>query len=76
MISELDTIVLTKDLQKHNLSKGDVGAVVMVYNDGEAFEVEFVTLNGETIAVETINAEFVRAVNNNDIMHVRELTTV
>lgn len=76
MIKELDTIVLTKDLPEHHLSKGDVGAVVMVYNNGEAYEVEFVTLNGETIAVETINATFIRAVNNKDVMHVRELTTV
>lgn len=76
MINELDTIVLTKDLPEYKLSKGDVGTVVMVYDNDIAYEVEFVTLNGETIAVETISAEFVRAVNNKDIMHVRELITV
>ncbi len=76
MINELDSIVLTKDLPNLNLTKGDVGVVVMVYNNGEAYEIEFVTLNGETIAVETINAEFVRSVNNRDIMHVRELITI
>jgi len=43
MISELDMVVLTRDLSEHGLQKGDVGTIVHVYNVGAAYEVEFVT---------------------------------
>jgi len=32
MISELDMVVLTRDLSEHGLQKGDVGTIVHVYN--------------------------------------------
>ena len=51
MIRELDTVVLAKDLRIYGLKRGDVGAVVHCYADGKAFEVEFVTGDGKTIAV-------------------------
>ncbi len=54
MIKELDIVVLTRDLPEHGLKRGDVGTVVMVYGDGKAFEVEFVSSDGETIALETL----------------------
>jgi Domain of unknown function (DUF4926) len=34
MISELDMVVLTRDLSEHGLQKGDVGIIVHVYNGG------------------------------------------
>ena len=34
MISELDMVVLTRDLSEHGLQKGDVGTIVQVYNVG------------------------------------------
>ena len=43
MIKELDTVVLAKDLKEYQLTRGDVGAVVHVYEGGKAYEVEFVT---------------------------------
>jgi hypothetical protein len=33
---------------------GDIGTVVLVYRGGEAYEVEFVAADGNTIAVETL----------------------
>ena len=51
MIKELDTAVLAKDLKGHHLKRGDVGAVLHIYESGKAFEVEFVTGAGETVAV-------------------------
>ena len=41
MIDELDTVVLSHDIDEHGLKKGDIGAVVHCYSDGLAFEVEF-----------------------------------
>lgn len=41
MIKELDTIVLTHDIEEHGLEKGDIGVAVHCYGDGSAYEVEF-----------------------------------
>ena len=43
MIRELDTVVLTHDVEELQLKNGDVGAVVHCYPGGSSFEVEFVT---------------------------------
>ena len=42
-IRELDCVALLNDLPTAGLSKGQTGAVVLVHNGGEAFEVEFPT---------------------------------
>ena len=73
MIRELDTVVLTRDLDESGLKSGDLGAVVHRYQDGAAFEVEFVTAEGKTVAVLTLNAQDVRPLGKRDILHVREL---
>ena len=41
---------------------GDVGTVVHVYPDGAAYEVEFFTPDGDTVAVVTVEASGVRPV--------------
>jgi hypothetical protein len=72
-IKEHDCVVLTKNLPEENLEAGDVGTVVHVHRDGLAYEVEFVTLAGQTVAVATVAASDVRPVGKRDISHVREL---
>lgn len=47
-IELLDAVALTEDIPEHELHRGQVGTVVEVFNDGEAFEVEFADLNGRT----------------------------
>lgn len=69
---ELDTVVLDRDLPEHGLRKGDLGAVVQVY-EPEALEVEFVTASGRTQALETLRAGDVRAVKDEDLISVRSL---
>jgi hypothetical protein len=73
MIQELDTVVLTRDIPEHKLNKGDLGAVVLVHGQGTAFEVEFVTLGGETLALITLPAEAVRKATGREIAHAREV---
>ncbi len=73
MIKELDTVVLSRDIPDHGLTRGDIGAVVNCYNIGEAFEVEFITGQGETVAVVTLNVEHVRMMQDEEILHVRKL---
>jgi hypothetical protein len=58
------------------LRAGDVGAVVHVHAGGPAFELEFVTFTGRTIAVVMVEAAQVRPVGNRDVSHVRELAAV
>jgi len=76
MIKEHDCVVLTDRLPKEGLESGDVGTVVHVHKDGAAYEVEFATLSGETIAVATVKAGNLRPVGKRDVNHVRELKTV
>jgi len=73
MIQELDTVVLTHDIEEHGLRAGDMGAVVLCHGSGEAFEVEFVTGEGETVAVLTLRAQEVRPMLAQEILHAREL---
>jgi len=73
MIRELDTVVLARDLEAYGLKRGDVGAVVHCYTDGKAFEVEFVTGEGKTIAVVTLAASDIRPMCREEILHVRAL---
>jgi hypothetical protein len=73
MINEHDRVVLTEALPNEGLEAGDVGTVVHVYKDGEAYEVEFLTLDGQTAAVATVQASQVRPVTGREINHVREL---
>jgi hypothetical protein len=48
-----------------------VGAVVHVYEGGKAYEVEFVTGEGETVAVTTLSKSDIRPMQRADILHVR-----
>ncbi len=72
-IKEHDCVVLTKNLPEESLEAGDVGTVVHIHRGGLAYEVEFVTLAGRTVAVATVEASDVRPVGKRDISHVREL---
>ena len=66
----MDTIVLDRDVPEHGLRKGDLGAIVEVY-EPDAFEVEFVTASGKTAALLTLNARDVRPVADDDLVSVR-----
>lgn len=56
-IKLFDTVALLEDLPEENLWRGQVGAIVEVYNDGEAFEVEFVDTNGQTYGLLALRPE-------------------
>ena len=67
MIKEHDRVVLNTSLPNEGLEAGDVGTVVHTYKDGQAYEVEFVTLDGHTSAVATLGASQVRPVTRRDL---------
>ena len=51
MIREHDCIVFTDDIPAEGLQSGDMGTVVHIHPNAAAYEVEFVTLTGLTVAV-------------------------
>jgi hypothetical protein len=73
MIQELDRVVLTRSLKALGLKTGDIGTVVLVHDGGRGFEVEFVTLGGDTVAVTTLSADDVRPVGRHEIAHARSV---
>lgn len=72
---ELDLVVLTHPIAAHGLEAGDIGTIVYAYQDGQAYEVEFVTAEGATVAVLTLTGADVRPRAAREILHVRALRT-
>jgi hypothetical protein len=70
MIKELDTIVLTEDLPEHGLQRGDLGTVVLLHG-AEGYEVEFMTLDGQTLAVASLSPRQVRPIGRREIAQAR-----
>jgi hypothetical protein len=73
VIEELEIVALNHDLPSAGLKAGDKGTVVMVFNDGEAYEVEFVSPDGCTLALETLRAGEVRPVRGREAALAREI---
>lgn len=46
-IKLLDVVALTQDISEHNLKRGDIGTVVEILSNGNAYEVEFSNDNGQ-----------------------------
>ena len=74
MIKEHDCVVLMQDLPDAGLKAGDIGTVVHIHQNVAGYEVEFMTLAGETLAVETLLSSQVRPIARRDVAHVREMT--
>jgi hypothetical protein len=73
MIKEHDRVVLKTSVPGQGLKAGDVGTVIHIYKPAAAFEVEFLTLHGETVAMATLKASQVRPVQKREITHARLL---
>jgi hypothetical protein len=76
MLQEHERVVLTVSVPDEGLEAGDVGTIVHVYSDNEAYEVEFVALDGHTTAVTTLEMGQVRPVTSRDMTHTREIQGV
>jgi Domain of unknown function (DUF4926) len=73
MINELYRVVLTTDLPEYHLKTGDIGTVVLVHQEGLGYEVEFMTLTGETIAIVSLFNYQVRPIATREIAQARVL---
>ena len=72
MIKLYDRVVLTADVSEM-FQPGDVGTVVMIHEQGKGYEVEFFTLHGETLGVETLLCEQIRPIEADEMAHVRKI---
>lgn len=76
MLKENETIVLTADVQGdegEELKRGDVGTIVHVHPGNEAIVVEFMSLDGTTVAIATVLSSESRPVRSSDITHARTI---
>ena len=72
----------TRSGRPHGISTSAIGgstplsafpASVHIHRDETAYEVEFLILTGQTVAVATVLASNLRSVSRRDVTHVREL---
>ena len=70
--STLDVVVLNRDLPEHGLKSGDVGTVVMLHAS-VGYEVEYIALDGETLAVTSLAVNEVRPIARGEIAHARTI---
>ena len=71
MVREHDRVVLMADLPQQNLVAGDIGTVVLIHRYRVGYEVKFVALNGETVAVVSVAPAQVRPIARREIAHAR-----
>ncbi len=71
MIAELDRVILTTAISEYGLEQGDIGTVVLIHQGGKGYEVEFMTLDGETVAIVSLFAAQVRPIGSREIAHAR-----
>jgi hypothetical protein len=70
-MQELERVALTEDLSEHDLKMGDIGMIVHVYGDRKGYEVEFVTLNGDLVALVSVYPSQIRPLESNEIASAR-----
>jgi hypothetical protein len=73
MIAEHDRVVLRSNLPEHQLVAGDIGTVVYVHRNEAGYEVEFMALDGETVAVVTLLPAQIRPIARREIAHARRV---
>ena len=64
----------TQNFSNSLLEIGDIGTVVFVYKQQKGYEVEFMTLTGETVAVISVLPSQVRTIRDREIAHIRAIS--
>lgn len=76
MLKEHQQIVLTAPAtgdEQQKLQPGDVGTIIHIHPNQQAFVAEFSSLDGETVAIATILPSQARPVTNSDFTHARTM---
>ncbi len=78
MFKEHEQIVLTAEVlgdEGEALKPGDVGTLIHIHPNEEAAVVEFLSLDGGTVALATVLPSQMRPVTGADLTHARTVTT-
>ena len=73
MIQDLERVALKDDLPEHGLKADDIGMVVHIYGEHKGYEVEFVTVNGELIALASVYPSQIRRLEQDEIASARRV---
>lgn len=76
MIEELERVALTSDWPEHGLKAGDIGMVAHIYGEHQGYEVEFVTVNGELIALVSVYPSQIRQLEPDEIASARRVKSL
>ena len=74
-MEDLELVALMRDIADHGLRQADVGTIVYVHPGDPAYEVEFMTGSGRTLAVLTLPAEDARPMRDHASHPRRDDTT-
>jgi hypothetical protein len=73
VINEHHCVVLSGGIPEAGLEAGDIGTVVHIHKGEAGYEVEFMTLAGDTVVVVTLRLAQLRSIQPRDVAHVRKL---
>jgi hypothetical protein len=76
IIEEFEEVALINDLPKHGLRAGDIGVVVDIHGDNAGYTLEFMTRDGTTVAVVTLNANQIRPLGEREMTQSRPLEAI
>ena len=71
MFNELDRVALVDDLPEYGLQAGDIGMIVHIYSNHKGYELEFVTLHGDFVALVSVFPTQIRTIADNEIASAR-----
>jgi hypothetical protein len=74
-MKELERVALTEDFPEHGLKTGDIGMILHIFGDHKGYEVEFVTLSGELIALVSVYPSQIRQLEQDEIASARRVKT-
>ena len=73
MIKEHERVILAVDLPAERLCAGDIGTIIHIHQGGAGYTVEFITLDGETLAVVTLRADQIKPIHKHQVANARDL---
>jgi hypothetical protein len=75
VIEEFEDVALVNDLPKYGLRAGDIGVVVDIHGNNAGYTIEFMTRDGVTVAVITLDANQIRVIGEREMLQSRPLET-
>jgi len=74
-MKELERVALTQDFPEYGLKIDDIGMILHICAKHKGYEVEFVTLNGELIALVSVYPAQIRQLEQDQIASARRVKT-